>query len=179
MRKQDSAAPPITAPPHDVRPNRKLIYNSAKRHSNTVNNTNAKRGRPRGRGLATLQIPFPAHGSSNATNLRRRSPSRRWHAGRATSMRPTESVGSRRRTRMRTGESGARAPDRNRGRPPRMPPPRGTTHEEQSTRPNDQPIKESKHSPNSIPSLMRQLQPSRQRPISMLSRQSRQKHHFH
>ena len=117
--------------PHDVRPNRKPIYNSAKRHSNTVNNTNAKRGRPRGRGLATLQIPFPAHRSSSATNPDARSPSRRWHAGRATSMRPTESVGSRRRTRMRTGKSGARAPDRNRGRPPRMPPPPGTTYEDQ------------------------------------------------
>ena len=32
-------------------------------------------------------------------------------------------------TTMTTGQSGANAPDRNRGRPPRMPPPRGTTYE--------------------------------------------------
>ena len=40
--------------PHDVRPNRKPISNSAKRTRNTFQQRNAKRGRPRGRGLATL-----------------------------------------------------------------------------------------------------------------------------
>ena len=40
--------------PHDVRPNRKPTYNSAKRRRNTFQQRNAKRGRPRGRGLATL-----------------------------------------------------------------------------------------------------------------------------
>ena len=81
--------------------------------------------------LATPQVPYPAHRSSSATGLTARSPSvgrTRW---RATSMRPTESEGSRRQaaTRMRQGQSGANAPDRNRGRPPSGPPGRGATYE--------------------------------------------------
>ena len=124
------------SPPHPqpCGTTRNAITTSAKRHRHTVSNTNAKRGRPRGRGLAALQISCPDHRSSSATILENRSPWRRWLAEWATSMRPRESEGSRRRTTMTKGKSGARAPDRNRGRPLRKPPPPGATYEEPPSR---------------------------------------------
>ena len=79
------------------------LSNSAKRTRNTFQQRNAKRGRPRGRGLATLQIPFPEHGSNSASNPDARSPWWGWLVEWATSMRPRESEGSRRRTTMTKG----------------------------------------------------------------------------
>ncbi len=97
---------------------------------------------------AALQVSCPAHSSSSATSQHARSPSvgrTRW---RATSMRPTESEGSRRKaaTRMRKGQSGANAPDRNRGRPPSGPPDRGATYEATSAT-----QKQAKQSPADTP----------------------------
>ena len=81
-------------------------------------------------------VPFPDHRSSSATGQDARSPSGRRTRWRATLMRPRESVGSRRRTRMTKGQSGANAPDRNRGRPPPGPPARGATYEDQRRQEN-------------------------------------------
>ena len=157
------------SPPHPqpCGTTRNAITTSAKRHRHTVSNTNAKRGRPRGRGLAALQISCPDHRSSSATILENRSPWRRWLAEWATSMRPRESEGSRRRTTMTKGKSGAGAPDRYRGRPLRKPPPPGATYEEKT---------------NAIPSPLFGInqipQPQRQpRPIS--NHKKANNHHPH
>ena len=56
-------------------------------------------------------------------NCRRWSPVRRWPGGSGASISPRETVGSRRRTRLTKGKSGAKAPDRNRGPAPPGPPP--------------------------------------------------------
>ncbi|CUJ60212.1 Uncharacterised protein [Achromobacter dolens] len=79
--------------------------------------------RPPATGISNL-VKFPR--SCSATGQEKRSSSGRRPGRRATSMRPTESEGSRRQaaTRMRQGKSGANAPDRNRGRPPPGPPAR-------------------------------------------------------
>ncbi|CAB3898208.1 hypothetical protein LMG26842_05222 [Achromobacter dolens] len=79
--------------------------------------------RPPATGISNL-VKCPR--SCSATGQEKRSSSGRRPGRRATSMRPTESEGSRRQaaTRMRQGKSGANAPDRNRGRPPPGPPAR-------------------------------------------------------
>ncbi len=84
--------------------------------------------RPPATGISNL-VKFPR--SCSATGQENRSSSGRRPGRWATSMRPTESEGSRRQaaTRMRMGQSGAKAPDRNRGRPPPGPPARRAAYE--------------------------------------------------
>ncbi len=87
--------------------------------------------RPVWAGDANLS-PIPRPGSVSI--LDNGSPARVVHTWRAPSMRPREFEGSRRRTRMTKGKSGARAPDRNRWRAPRVNHPRRAAYE--ATPPN-------------------------------------------
>ncbi|GEM_PF-6697519 len=131
MRKQESAAPPITAPtPNDVDPieNQSPTARSAVAtlSSNAMPNVAAR--------AAAAWRPRRFH--SLHTGLATQQPETRvvprgggMRGGQPRCARGNLKEGPKVRTKMTKGKSGAKAPDRNRGRPPRMPPPRGTTYE--------------------------------------------------
>jgi len=144
-RKPVPTAPPTTAPQRRWAHQKTTLHHRAA-HPNHLQRHKRPLRPPARPQWAALQVSCPAHRSSSAPSQDARSPSvgrTRW---RATSMRPRESEGSRRRTRMTTGKSGANAPDRNRGRPPSGPPDRGATYEATSAT-----QKQAKQSPADTP----------------------------
>ena len=126
-------APPTLHPPTGRHPSKQPATRAQRQHSKPRHRVSCgwPPARPPATGISNL-VKFPR--PSSATGQEKRSPSGRRPWRRATSMRPTESEGSRRQaaTRMRKGggrlgKSGANAPDRNRGRPPPGPPARRAT----------------------------------------------------
>ncbi len=118
-------APPLSSPRLDGTPSKQPATRAQRQHAKPRHRVSCGRppARPPATGISNL-VKFPR--SCSATGQEKRSSSGRRPGRRATSMRPTESEGSRRQaaTRMRQGKSGANAPDRNRGRPPPGPPAR-------------------------------------------------------
>ncbi len=123
-------APPSLHPPTGRHPNKQPATRAQRQHVKPRRRVSCGRppARPPATGSSNL-VKFPR--SCSATGQENRSSSGRRPGRWATSMRPTESEGSRRQaaTRMRMGQSGAKAPDRNRGRPPPGPPARRAAYE--------------------------------------------------
>ncbi|CUK16957.1 Uncharacterised protein [Achromobacter xylosoxidans] len=118
-------APPLSSPRLDGTPSKQPATRAQRQRAKPRHRVSCGRppARPPATGISNL-VKFPR--SCSAPGQEKRSSSGRRPGRRATSMRPTESEGSRRQaaTRMRQGRSGANAPDRNRGRPPPGPPAR-------------------------------------------------------
>ena len=114
--------------------NRKPLATRAQRPRPTFKCTDAQRGRPRGRDgqpcrFHALHTALAARQASKSVAPRSVGPD----GGQPRCARGNPKESPKARTRMTTGQSGANAPDRNRGRPPSGPPDRGATYEDSTT----------------------------------------------
>ncbi len=123
-------------PPKGDGRTRKPLCTIAQRTQITCSDTNAHCGRPRGRNgqpcrFHALHTGLAAHRAKTHVAPRSGGPD----GGQPRCARGNPKESPKARTRMTKGQSGANAPDRNRGRPPSGPPGRGATYEAPSPPP--------------------------------------------